>query len=359
MTVGADRSLSTLDPPPGDRAALSPVLNAAPRNMVCWTVTDGAVGMETQCAGLADALGLRALTKRVPRHPLQKLLKPHWLPPAVLVGTRGAAASQFGPPWPDVLISCGYTAAACSIAVKRVSRGRTVTIHIQHPRAPFELFDLLVVPRHDRISGPNIITTQGAVHGINETKLKSGVLRFERKLRYLPRPLVAVLIGGHSRHYTFRTGDAERLARELLTFAAVHRAGLAVTVSPRTGAAAVEVLRQRLDSKPWVNFWDGSGENPYLGYLGLADAIVVTADSISMISEACATGKPVYVASLTGRGAPNIRNFYADFTAAGLIRPFDGTLERWRYTPLDETARAAAEVRRRLNLPWPEAAAAI
>jgi mitochondrial fission protein ELM1 len=159
-----------------------------------------------------------------------------------------------------------------------------------------------------------------------------------------------VLIGGNSRHYTFRTGDAERLARELLTFAAMHRAGLAVSVSPRTGPAAIDVLRHRLDGRPRVNFWDGNGENPYLGYLGLADAIVVTADSVSMISEACSTGKPVYVASLAGRGAHNIRNFYSDFTAAGLIRPFDGTLDRWRYTPLNEAARTAAEVRRRLPI---------
>ena len=93
--------------------------------------------------------------------------------------------------------------------------------------------------------------------------------------------------------------------------------------------------------------WDGQGENPYLGFLALADAFVVTEDSVSMISEAASTGKPVYVAALEG-GGRRFRLFHHNFRAAGITRPFDGTLDFWQYDPPDDTARVAAEVRRRL-----------
>jgi mitochondrial fission protein ELM1 len=96
-------------------------------------------------------------------------------------------------------------------------------------------------------------------------------------------------------------------------------------------------------------FWDGRGENPYFGYLGLADAVIVTADSVTMISEAAATGKPVHVAALEG-GSAKFRRFHAAMQEAGVTRPFAGRLEDWRYEPLDEAARIATEVRRRLEL---------
>lgn len=349
MSAGAKDSRTSIDVPVPQVLDAPGTRGTQDRDVSCWTVTDGSMGMESQCRGLAEALGYQPVIKHVRRHPLQNVLKSHWLPPGLLVDHPGAAAVGMHPPWPDLLISCGRTAAAYSIAIKRRSRGRTSTIHIQNPRVPFELFDLLVVPRHDRITGPNVIDTLGAVHGVTAAKLKDGAQLFEKSLRHLPRPLVAVLIGGASRHFSFGPRDAERMARELLTFAAMHGAGLAISVSRRTGVDAVRVLRQRFNGRLDVHFWDGSGENPYLAYLGLADALIVTADSVSMVSEACATGKPVYIAPVAGRGAPNIRNFYEDFTAAGLIRPFTGKLERWRYTPLDEAGRAAAEIRRRLS----------
>jgi mitochondrial fission protein ELM1 len=105
-------------------------------------------------------------------------------------------------------------------------------------------------------------------------------------------------------------------------------------------------LRDKLADVPAV-IWDGSGENPYFAYLGLADHIVVTADSVSMVSEACSTGKPVYVVELEG-GSQKFRRFHEGLRSDGITREFTGVLANWRYAPLDDTQRAAAEVRRRL-----------
>jgi hypothetical protein len=122
--------------------------------------------------------------------------------------------------------------------------------------------------------------------------------------------------------------------------------GLMITPSRRTGARNEEILRRGLAGLP-AEIWDGRGENPYFGILGLADHIVVTGDSVNMVSEAASSGKPVHVVHLRG-GSPKFTRFHEALQAAGIARPFTGELESWSYTPLDETRRVAAEIRRRL-----------
>ena len=117
--------------------------------------------------------------------------------------------------------------------------------------------------------------------------------------------------------------------------------------APKAHALVAE-LRARLAGTA-ANIWDGTGANPYFGYLALADAIVVTGDSVSMVSEAASTGKPVYVFDLPG-GSAKFRAFHDGLRSDGITRPFAGKLERWTYRSLDDTAVVAAEVRRRLEL---------
>jgi len=120
-------------------------------------------------------------------------------------------------------------------------------------------------------------------------------------------------------------------------------AGLMITTSRRTGAEAEAILRTKL-SGPNVEIWSGAGENPYFGYLGLADHILVTADSVSMITEASASGKPVQVLPLEG-GSKKFERFHEAMRAAGITRPFDGSLQSWDYTPQDDTGAAGARIR--------------
>jgi mitochondrial fission protein ELM1 len=120
---------------------------------------------------------------------------------------------------------------------------------------------------------------------------------------------------------------------------------LAITPSRRTATERLALLRRRLEGLP-AFIWDGSGDNPYFAMLGVADAIIVTADSVSMVSEAAATGKPVYIVELEG-GSRKFARFHQAMRDAGITRPFAGTIETWRYTPPDDTARAAEEIRRR------------
>jgi len=311
----------------------------------CWVVTDGKAGMENQCLGLAEALGIDPAVKRIrPRAPWKWLPPALWLAPTCAPGTDG---DRLEPPWPDILIATGRQTVAVAAAIRRASAGRTFAIQIQDPRVPPSRFDAVVAPRHDDLAGENVVITEGALHRITPERLRVARDRFRGAVAQLPRPLVAVLIGGSNKQYRLTAESIRRLSDGLARLARDHGAGLAVTPSRRTGIAAETALRRALENAPAV-IWDGSGENPYYGYLGLADAIVVTSDSINMVSEACATGKPVYVFHLEG-GSRKFGRFHDNLARRGLTRPFEGRLEDWSPPAYNEMAVVAAAIRRRLE----------
>jgi mitochondrial fission protein ELM1 len=316
-----------------------------------WAIHDGKVGMTNQVIGLAEAVGFPFTEKRiVVRAPWRHLMPQLWLDP---LSALDPAGDLLAPPWPDLLIACGRATIAPALAAKRASAGRLFWVQIQDPRHGRREADLLVVPGHDPARGDNVCPTLGAVHRVTPERLAEGARRFAPLLATLPRPLVAVLIGGNNRVYK---ATQERLAVLADQLAALARRGfgLAITPSRRTGERGERILRERLAGLDAM-IWDGSGDNPYFGMLGLADAVIVTADSVSMVSEAAATGKPVHVVELDG-GSRKFARFHQAMREAGVTRPFRGDVEQWSYAPLDDTARAAAEIRRRLASRLPEVA---
>lgn len=319
---------------------------------VTWVLTDGKVGMENQCLGLAEALGVTPVIKRVsPRLPWRLLPPQAWFAP---LAAPGPAGDRIAPPWPDLLIATGRQTVALSIAIRRASVGHTYTVQIQDPAVATRHFDLVVAPRHDGLAGENVIATLGALHRVTRARLDEAAARLAPAVADIPRPRIAVLLGGPNRHFRFDAATVGRLAADLARLARATGGGLLVTPSRRTGAAAEAIMRAELRDSA-ARIWDGGGDNPYFGYLGLADAVVVTADSVNMVTEACAAGKPVLVAELPG-GSAKFARFHAAMRAEGLTRPFRGVLETWRSAPLDETARVAAAIRaraKRLNFPGP------
>lgn len=309
-----------------------------------WGMTVGHAGFESQALGLAEALGGDVTLKRVePRFPWA------YVPPGLALPSPIATVAdsdRLEPPWPDVLISCGRRVVGLALAIKRDSAGRTLAVHIQDPLVNPRRFDLVVAPAHDGVRGDNVVVTRGAIHRVTREKLATAATEFGPSLAHLPRPLIAVLIGGSNRRYRMTSAAIQALGDSLVSLTDRHGAGLAITASRRTGPEHLAALRGKLAGRPAV-FWDGTGANPYFGYLALADAIVVTEDSVSMTSEAAATGKPVYVAALEG-GGPRFARFHAALREAGITRPLDGTFARWSYEPIDDTAAAVREIRRLL-----------
>lgn len=310
----------------------------------CWVVTDGKAGMESQCLGLAEAMGLDPLVKRVRLRVPWRQLTP-WVP---LPGGSAfhPASDPFGPPWPDLVIATGRRSAGPALMARARSGGRTFLVQIQDPGLPPSRFDLLVVPRHDRLEGPNVVTTAGALHRVTPARLARAAAEWEPRLARLPRPRLAVLLGGDNGVYRFTPAAADRLAGSL---AALAREGWSPMVTPsrRTGPEVMARIGAALDgTSAWI--WDGTGDNPYFGILGLADAVVVTADSVNMVTEAAATGRPVHVAELEG-GSAKFAAFHAAMREAGAARPFEGRIDDWTPVPLFETARVADIVWQRLR----------
>jgi len=310
----------------------------------CWVMSDGKAGMENQCIGLAEAVGAHPVIKRIALRSPWRQTTPY-LPVSLRLGLT-PDSTPLTPPWPDLLITSGRQAVGLALAIRRRSGGRTFCVHIQNPGVPFSCFDLVVLPRHDDKSGANVLSTRGALHRVTPERLAEAAARFAPDLSHLPHPRIAVLIGGSNAVYRLTPTIMGDVAEKLSVMARRTGASLLVTPSRRTGTDNEAILRARLADLPAV-IWDGSGENPYFAYLGLADAVIATCDSVSMISEAASTGKPVHVIELDG-GSPKFRRFHEMLYADGVARPFTGDLREWRYDPLDDTARVASEVRSRM-----------
>lgn len=315
-------------------------------NKTCWVLSNGIIGMDNQSFGLAEALGFNIVKKHIaPVAPWT------YLPPQLCFVPKSGAlwpgSDRFEPPWPEVVIGTGRMTIAHSIAIKRASGGKTFNIRIQHPRVALRHFDFIAAPQHDDCQGENVIQTLGAIHRVTAAGLKSAGEKFAAQFAALPRPLVAVMVGGSNKCYQVTPEVGRKLGSQLAAMSAATGAGILLTFSRRTDAEVEAAIRASLAGVP-AYIWDGTGDNPYLAFLELADFIVATADSVNMVSEACSTGKPVYVVELEG-GSKKFRRFHETMRAGGYTRPFTGALEHWQYAPLDDVERVVREVQQRMN----------
>lgn len=308
-----------------------------PANLTCWVLTNGMTGFEVQVIGVAEALGLTPVVKRVAPTPPFKWMAP-W----------GPAQPQEGiaPPWPDVLIASGRQSIPYARMIRRKSGGRTFTVILQDPRVSPAQFDFVWAPAHDRLTGPNVLSTPVSPHRLAQKRLADEAALFAPQVAHLPHPRVAVLIGGTNAVYQLTEEVAAKLGRDLAAIAE-KGAGLMVTPSRRTGERQTAIIAGALKGHPAI-VWDGKGPNPYFGFLGLADAVIVTCDSVNMVGEAAFTGKPVHVIELEG-GSPKFRRFLDAMYESGAARPFRGALESWASHPLNATDEIAAAIATRLK----------
>jgi mitochondrial fission protein ELM1 len=198
------------------------------------------------------------------------------------------------------------------------------------------------------MTGSNVIVIRTALHRVTQARLAAEGERWKDRFAPFRRPLVAVLLGGSNGRYRLDRQVGAKLAADLVGMAQRDRVGIVVTPSRRTDPAVTDLIREALRPHDgWV--WDFQGENPYFGMLALADMIVVTQDSVSMISEAAATSAPVMFAPLPGLSRRQ-GIFLRMMMDEGRIRPFAGRFTQWPVTPMDDTLEAATEMRRRLGL---------
>ena len=323
---------------------------AAARGLSCWVLTDGKAGDRAHCLGVAERLGL-AIEERVvsPRAPWSWLTPTLWRVPALAIDPRdhpGRAGSALAGPFPDLVIASGRRIAACLPAIKAASGGRCFTAFLKDPRTSPALADFIWVPEHDRLSGPNVFRTLLSPHRFSPARLAQAAAAAPAPLANWPGYRVALLLGGDSKVFTFTQADIAGFLRRLDRMIA-SGATIMATPSRRTPPALREAVAGRLAaSGGWI--WDGTGENPYAALLACSEAIIVTADSVNMVGEALATGRPVHLVRPTG-GSRKIDRFLTELEELGAICPFFGRPVRYSYEPMDATGEIATALARHLT----------
>lgn len=302
----------------------------------CWLLTTGEAGCFSQLKGLAERLGV-VYEKKLITLPFPWKAFPGHLCPWPLSVTK-FGDGRLTPPWPDLVLSCGRRTVAAALGIRRASRGQTKAIHIQDPMVPVHCFDAVIAPYHDACQGPNVLQTIGAIHHLTPEMIQSSVDEFKSHVRHLPSPFVTLLLGGTSHAFRFTDKIIEQLTSQLIHLHQVHGCSFLITPSVRTPVKVCEEIQKKLARIP-TYIWSKQDPNPYKALLGLADYIMVTCDSISMISEACSTGKPVYLVKMAG-SSKRQSLFFKDMEQKGCVRWFEGKLDTWNYTPLDETGRS-------------------
>ncbi len=325
-----------------------PLNLAPPFPLAVWAVSDGRAGIEAQALGLAEAVARLAPAEIT----VKRMAWPRWMrrvPSALIPAPRRLLArgsDALGPPWPDLWIGNGRAVIPLSVGVRRWSGAASFVVQLQDPLRPPRLFDLVIPPSHDGLEGANVFAITGTPHRVTPQRLEAAYAVFRDRLDSLPRPRVAVLIGGRSKAFDLPPARAHALAAQIGDAVAQGGGSLLLTFSRRTPAQARRILTERLERLPGM-IWDDQGLNPYFAFLAAADFILVTEDSANMPAEAASTGRPVYLLKMDGAQARK-RRFHADLAAKGVARPFQGRLDSWRYPPLAETERAAAEILRRM-----------
>ena len=295
-----------------------------------WVLASPRAGERTQLIALADALGLPYEVKRVVHHRLGQL--PGLLGHEGLAGVDLARSDALAGPWPELVLLAHHKNEAVARWIKRQSGGRTRLVLLGRSWAPAELFDLVVTtPQYRLPEAENVLLNALPLHPVAPGRLAQAAAEWRPRVAHLPKPYITVLVGGSSGPYKLDAAAAARLGREVSALARELGGSVLVTTSARTPAESVEALFAAIDAPAYLHGWSPhGGANPYLGFIGLAERLVVTADSISMIAEACASGRPVQLFDFGPGGPIAMREDRAATTA----EPLGRRIGAWLYAGL-------------------------
>ena len=211
---------------------------------------------------------------------------------------KTSCKDQFKPPWPKLIIGCGRRSAPIGLWIKKQSNNYSKYIQIMWPGYPYKNIDLIFTPMHDKISKKNnIIKITTSPNIINKDLLDKSYLQWKNNFNHFTRPKITLLIGGDTKKHKLQAIHIKKLLNKIKLLIG-EKGSLLVTTSRRTSYECYKNLESELKNLPIKSIlWSPKDKtpNPYYGYLSHADIIVVTGDSISLCSEACATGKPVLI----------------------------------------------------------------
>jgi len=303
-------------------------------------LTQGMHGMVSQTEGLAKALKLNFKHQKIKLKPLWNLIPPKFTPISENLLTEKFVCDS------KIVISCGRKSVISSIALKKRFGNQIFNIHIQNPKTSFKHFDLIISPEHDNIKGDNVLTTQGSIHYLTKKEIveNSKYLQLDKE----KKQIVAFIIGGPNKYYNYSEEQVHFIFNKVKTLFTPDKFKIVIIPSYRTPERIIKKafntfgfnhhVVKRIDKKA------------YLSSLALADYIIVTCDSTSMISEAAVTGKPVYIAMMKpNRSIRRFKSFYTQFKELGIIKELTDNIDSWSYDKLDEVNRIAPLIKEKMK----------
>ncbi len=303
-------------------------------------LTEGMHGMISQVEGLAKALDLDFIHEKIELNNFWKLIPPRLTPVQNFV-FKNKIDKKF-----DIVISCGRKSVIPSIYLKNKFKNKIMNIHIQDPKVSLNNFDFIVSPEHDDLKGNNVIQSKGAIHYLREDELNKDIDYLKPLIN--KQKVVSLIIGGPNRYYDFNEKEINSIFQKVKKNFINEGFQLILIPSMRTPQNIIELSKNFFDSSQIII--SEVDKKAYLSSLKLADYIIVTCDSTSMISEAAITGKPIYVAQMTPiKKNKRFTKFFELFKSLNIIKDLSNSIENWNYKKLNETDRISIYIKDKIK----------
>ena len=303
-------------------------------------LTEGMHGMISQVEGLAKALDLDFIHEKIELNNFWKLIPPKLTPIQNFV-FKNNINKDF-----NIVISCGRKSVIPSIFLKKKFKNKIINVHIQDPKVSLSHFDFVVVPEHDGLTGKNVINSKGAIHYLRDNELDENMSYLKPRLN--KEKIVSLIVGGPNQYYDYKDIEVEKIFSKIKKNFIDSGYQLIFIPSMRTPKSVIDSAINYFD-KNQVIITD-IDKKAYLSSLRLANYIVVTCDSTSMISEAAITGKPIYIAQMPPTKNNNrFQKFFEMFKKLNIIKDLDDKLEDWKYEKLNETDRISGYIKSKIK----------
>jgi len=305
-------------------------------------LTQGMHGMISQVEGLAKAMDINFTHHTVELNNFWKVIPPKFTPISQNIYKK-IDQDNF-----DLIISCGRKSVIPSIHLKKTSNKKVFNIHIQDPKVDLSHFDFIVAPEHDVIQGQNVISTKGAIHYLTENEISENKNYLNSFIKKDERKIWTLILGGPTKYYDYSTKNMKHIFTSLYKLLNKHDFQLVVIPSMRTPINTIHYAKEFFGDNHTIIM--DVDKKAYLSALAIAENIIVTCDSSSMISEAALTGKPIYIASiLPKKNDKRFQRFRNLFRELNITRNLGEEVENWNYQKLDETNRVANIIKQKIN----------
>tara|TARA_Y100000590_G_scaffold276933_1_gene310919 strand:+ start:48 stop:995 length:948 start_codon:yes stop_codon:yes gene_type:complete len=306
-------------------------------------LTQGMHGMISQVEGMAKALNVEYSHKIVRLSFPWNLIPPKFTPISEMILRDKNYLTESETP--DLVISCGRKSVIPSILIKK-KNPKIFTIHIQDPKVSFKNFNAIVAPEHDNLKGENIYNSKGAIHYITKPEIENSRKYLADKIK--SKKIVSLILGGPNKYYSFETDQIINIFNQIKSIFVSEGYQVIIIPSMRTPKETIDLATKEMGSCGHVV--TKVDKQAYLSAYALANYVIVTCDSTSMISEAATSSKPIFVAHMKAKkNNYRFKKFFELFKQLGIIRDLGEQVETWTYNEHNEAQRIATDIKKKIK----------